>query len=52
MSPSGTFWSILSNGYHGNNDHYKKIDFRFRFVLKSSMIVQCFIAIKWQEAKL
>ena len=31
-SPLGTFWSIVSNGYYGNNDRYKNFHFSFGYV--------------------
>ena len=37
MRPLGTFWSILSNGYLGNDDRYKNLDFSFGYVFKSSV---------------
>ena len=40
IRPSGTFWSGLSNGYHGND---------YRFVFTSSVTVQSLITITWQE---
>ena len=43
---------ILSNGYHGNDNRYKNSDSSIGYVFPSSMIVQSFIAIKWQEKKL
>ena len=59
MRLSGTFWSILSNGYHGNddclknfNDRLKNFNFSFGYVFPSSMTVQSFLTIKWQEKKL
>ena len=52
MSPLGTFQSILSNGYHGNDDRYKNFDFSFGHVFPSSMTAQSFVTIKWQEKKL
>ena len=52
MRPLGTFKSILSNGYHGNDYPYKNFDFSFGYVSSSSMTVQCFITLKWQEKKL
>ena len=52
MRPLGTFQSILSNGHHGNNDHYKNFEFSFGYVLPISITVQSFITIKWQENKL
>ena len=52
MRPSGTFCSISSNGYHGNDDRSKNFDFSFCYVFPSSMSVQIFIAIKWQEKEL
>ena len=45
MRPSGTFQSILSNGYHGNDERYKNFDFSFGYVFLSSMTVQSFITI-------
>ena len=50
MRPSkGTFSSILSNGYHGNDDRYKNFDFSFRDVFSGSVTIQSFITINWQE---
>ena len=31
----GTFWSILSNGYLGNDDRYKNFNFSFHYILSS-----------------
>ena len=39
----------LSNGYDGNDDRYKNLDFGFGYVFPSSMTVQSFITIKWKE---
>ena len=50
MRSFSTFWSILANGYHGNNDCQK--NFSFGNAFPSSMTVQSFSAIKWQEKKL
>ena len=47
-----TFYSNLSNGYNGNDDRYKNFDFSFCYVFPSSMSVQNFITIEWQEKKL
>ena len=52
MRPVGTFWSILSNGYHGHDGCYKNIDFSFGYAFVTSMTVQSFIAIPWHEKKL
>ena len=52
MRPLDTFESILSNGYHGNNDRYRNFDFSFGRVFPSSMNLQNFITINWQEKKL
>ena len=49
IRPIGTFWSILSDGYHGNDDRYKNFDFSLGYVFKSSMTMQSFVTIKWQE---
>ena len=46
MRPLGTFWSILSSGYHGNDDRYKNFDFSFGHVFPNSVNVQSFIARK------
>ena len=46
MRPSDTFKSVLSNGYHGNNDPYKNFDVSFRYIFSSSMAVQSSIAIE------
>ena len=37
MRPLDSFWSILSNGYHGNDDRYKHFDFSSGYVFHSSM---------------
>ena len=37
MRPLDTFYSLLSNGYHGNDDCQKNFDFSFRYVLPSSV---------------
>ena len=52
LNPLGTFQSILSNGYHGNDDRYKNFDFSFGYLFPSSMTVPSFITIKWHETKL
>ena len=46
MRSLGMFWSILSNGYHGNDDRYKNFDFSFGYVFASSIHIQNFITIK------
>ena len=52
MRPSGTFKSILSNGYNDNDDRYKNFDFSSGYVFPSSMTEQSFLIIKWQEKQL
>ena len=52
MRPSGTFSSVSSNGYQGNDDRKKNCDFSSGHVFPSSMSVQSFITIKGQEKKL
>ena len=49
MKPLGTFKSILSNGYHENDNRQKNFDFSLGYVFPSSITVQSFITIKWQE---
>ena len=50
MRPLGAFLkSILSSGYHGNNDCYKNFNFSFHYIFPSSITVQSFITVKWQE---
>ena len=34
MRPLGTFWSIVSNGYYGNNDRYKNFHFSLAMYLQ------------------
>ena len=46
MRPLSTFQSILSNGYHGNDDRYRNFDFSFGYVFPNSMTVQSFITIE------
>ena len=47
-TPLGTFLSMLSNGYHGNDDCHKICI----YVFSSFMTVQSFITIKRQDEKL
>ena len=39
--------SLLSNGYHGNDDRYKNFDIGMGYLCPSSMTVHSFISIKW-----
>ena len=44
--PLRTILSILSNGYHENDDRYKNFDSSFRYIFPSSTNVLSSITVK------
>ena len=51
MGHLNTFYLILSNGYHGNDDRYNNVDFGFSYVFASSMTVQSSVTISSDRTK-